>query len=127
MLSESNIKKRAQRLQDFGNSLPHAKVFYRADWDTIYFDLAGKMFGLMSPKISTETILTIKGDPEANLIMRSLYPDVFAGYHVNKKHWNSIKLGTEDVTDDELLQMIKHSYQLVWQKLPQSIRRALIK
>jgi len=125
MLSQNEIWLRMKRFESFGNQLPHAKVYYRIDWETVYFDLDGKMFGLMSPKADNNTLLTLKGDPEANIIMRELYNDVIPGYHTNKKHWNSIRLNTTELSDTEVEKMIKKSYDLVWLNLPQSVKDRL--
>lgn len=119
------LKQRMDRLQAFGNSLPFARVYFREDWGTIYFDLTGKMFGLMSPTVNEEAILTIKGIPEKNEELREMYQDIHPGYHTNKKHWNSISLTTEELSDKELEQMIQLSYELVWKGLSAKIRREL--
>ncbi|MGX7196463.1 MmcQ/YjbR family DNA-binding protein [Enterococcus olivae] len=119
------LEKRMERLQAFGDSLPFAKVYYREDWQTLYFDLSGKMFGTMSPEVTEQAIITLKGLPEKNEELREIYQDIQSGYHMNKKHWNSITLVTEELTDAELEQMIRLSYELVWKKLPAKVRREL--
>ena len=121
---EPQIKARIKHLQQFGNSLPHAKVYYRNDRDVYYFDLQGKMFGLMSSTISENSIITLKGEPESNISLREMYSDVTFGYHVNKRHWNSIKLITSEISDQEIDKMIENSYQLVFNKLPLSVRKS---
>ena len=121
---EPQIKARIKHFQQFGNSLPHAKVYYRYDWDVYYFDLQGKMFGLMSSNISENSIITLKGEPESNISLREMYSDVTFGYHVNKRHWNSIKLITSEISDQEIDKMIENSYQLVFNKLPLSVRKS---
>lgn len=118
------ITARIKHLQDFGNSLPHAKVYFRDDWKTIYFDLSGKMFGLMSPTASETSIITLKGDPESNVELREIYSDITAGYYANKKHWNSIKLSTSELSDQEIEKMIAYSYKLVYKNLPLYVRQA---
>lgn len=120
----NNLRRdRIKHFTTFGQKLPHAKVYYREDWQTIYFDLAGKMFGLMSPTLSDEAIITLKGDPDSNRELRDMYPDISAGYHVNKRHWISIKLNTEQLSDQEIDAMIKQSYLLVFNNLPDPLRR----
>jgi len=118
------ITARIKHLQDFGNSLPHAKLYFRDDWKTIYFDLSGKMFGLMSPTASETSIITLKGDPESNVELREIYSDITAGYYANKKHWNSIKLSTSELSDQEIEKMIAYSYKLVYKNLPLYVRQA---
>lgn len=119
------LKERMQRLQHYGNSLPFAKVYFRTDWEVIYFELQGKMFALMSPAPNESATLTVKGLPEKNEELREIYEDISAGYHMNKKHWNSIALKSQTLSDEELEQMLKLSYELVWKNLPAKIRKEL--
>ncbi|MBD9365724.1 MmcQ/YjbR family DNA-binding protein [Leuconostoc mesenteroides] len=121
---EQQIKARMKHFQQVGNSLPHAKVYYRNDWELYYFDLNGKMFGLMSPTISENSIITLKGQPESNIELREMYTDVIAGYHVNKRHWNSIKLTTSQISNQEIDKMIENSYHLVFNNLPLSVQKS---
>lgn len=116
------IEQRMTLLTDFGNQLPHAKVYYREDWDCIFFDLLGKQFGMMSKEASEESMITLKGPPEKNEEWREMYQDVIAGYYANKKHWNSIYLKTTELSDDALKQMVQVSYDLVWKNLPAKVR-----
>ncbi|MCD5001299.1 MmcQ/YjbR family DNA-binding protein [Enterococcus saccharolyticus] len=118
------MKQRMERLQRFGASLPFAKVYFREDWATIYFEVHGKMFGTMSPQATEQAMITLKGLPEKNEELREIYEDITPGYHMNKKHWNSIALRSTVLTDEEFEQMIYLSYQLVWQNLPAKIRQA---
>ncbi len=111
------IKKRMEHFEQVGNQLAGAKVYYRDDWQVIYFDLLGKQFGLMTPEPSADAIITLKGLPEDNEFLRSTHSDVTPGYYANKVHWNSIKLATDQLSDQEIEQLIVQSYQLVYQKL----------
>lgn len=119
------IEKRKEHFINFGNSLPHAKVYFRDDWGVYYFDVLGKQFGLMTKEESDESIITLKGLPENNEVLRETYTDIVPGYYANKKHWNSIYLKTEELTDSEIEKMIQHSYDLVWQKIPKKIKEEL--
>lgn len=116
---------RIERFKQFGNELPHAKVYYREDWDVIYFDLQGKQFGLMSKENSEQAVITLKGEPEMNEILRETYQEIVPGIYANKKHWNSIYLKTEELSDEEIEKMIIKSYELVWQNLPAKLRKEL--
>ena len=73
------IQTRMAILEEFGNKLPHAKVYYREDWDCIYFDILGKQFGLMSKEASEESFITLKGNPETNEVLRESYEDIIPG------------------------------------------------
>jgi predicted DNA-binding protein (MmcQ/YjbR family) len=84
--------------------------------DTLVFKVGGKMFALASldevaPKAN------LKCDPDLALELRDRYEQVRPGYHMNKKHWNTVELET-GVPDAELRKMIDHSFDLVAQSLP---------
>ena len=49
--------------------------------------------------------------------MRSLYEGIIAGYHMNKKHWNTVTVEDSDVDDETVKELIDHSYDLVYEKL----------
>ncbi|MEO5754000.1 MAG: MmcQ/YjbR family DNA-binding protein [Chthoniobacterales bacterium] len=88
--------------------------------DTIVFKVRGKIFALASldevpPRVN------LKCDPERALDLRDRYEDVQPGYHMNKKHWNTLVLGGE-VPDSEVRAMIDHSYELVVARLPKARR-----
>jgi predicted DNA-binding protein (MmcQ/YjbR family) len=91
--------------------------------DTVVYKVAGKMFALI-PRTSEPASISLKCDPEWSQVLREAYSAVRPGYHLNKKHWNTIVLdGT--VADDEVAELIHHSYRLVIESLPQRIRATL--
>src|SRR5438445_12571513 len=82
----------------------------------LVFKVAGKMFALMSLD-EVPTTVNLKCDPDLALELRDRYEQVTSGYHMNKKHWNSV--GIEGgIPDPELRKMIDHSYDLVIKGLP---------
>jgi predicted DNA-binding protein (MmcQ/YjbR family) len=83
--------------------------------DTLVFKVDGKIFLLTS--ISAGDKFNVKCDPELAVELRERYPEVQPGYHMNKKLWNTIYMdGT--LTQKQLLDMIDHSYEQVFQGLP---------
>ncbi|WP_078393792.1 MmcQ/YjbR family DNA-binding protein [Shouchella patagoniensis] len=119
------IQKRMKAFEKHGNSLVGAKVYYRGDWDAYYFDIAGKQFGIMSPKPSKEALITLKNLPEKNEELREMYEDVIPGYYANKNHWNSIMLHTSELSDEEIQLFITVSYELVLKKFPLKERKRI--
>lgn len=109
-----------QELIQYAESLKGANVYYRDSWKCYYFSLLGKCFGRMTPEI-----ITLKGDPDENLILRKQYHDVIPGYYANKVHWNTIKMDTDELTVDNIKKMICTSYDLVYQKLSQKERKQI--
>ena len=70
-----------------------------------------KMFALM-PVDSAPVRLSLKCDPQLAQLLRDKYESVLPGLHLNKKHWNTI-ICSGQLADDELKDLIRHSYELV--------------
>ena len=82
-----------------------------------------KMFALIAEN-SNPLRLSLKCDPKLSLLLREKYETVLPGYHLNKKHWNTVAFNA-DVSDKLILELLHNSYQLVWNKLPRKEREAL--
>jgi len=89
------------------------------DKTTLVFKVAGKMFALTD--IEDDFSINLKCDPEKAIELRELYPCVLPGYHMSKKHWNTIIIDGS-VNDQMLYEWIDHSYELVVMGLPKKIR-----
>jgi predicted DNA-binding protein (MmcQ/YjbR family) len=84
--------------------------------DNIVFKVKGKMFALLAFE-EVPPRANLKCDPDLALELRDRYEQVEPGYHMNKKHWNTIVLDGV-IPDDEIRKMIDHSYDLVVASLP---------
>lgn len=102
---------------------PGAEETYPFDEETLVFKVSGKMFGLVYDKDGRKG-LNLKCDPELALVLRQQYEDVFPGYHMNKKHWNTV-LFDGDVPDKEIVNLIDISYKIVVGKLKKADRERL--
>ncbi len=78
---------------------------------TLVFKVNGKIFILISTNAHPITI-NLKCDPERAIELREQYPSVEPGYHMNKKHWNTVTLDGS-IPPKEIFAMIDHSYDLV--------------
>ena len=96
---------------------------YPFDEEVRVYRLDKKMFALISEKKPLR--VNFKCDPVYALELRSLYQGITAGYHMNKKHWNTILLEDSDVDDDLVKELIDHSYELVYKSLTKKQREAL--
>ncbi|MDB5131487.1 MAG: MmcQ-like protein [Mucilaginibacter sp.] len=67
--------------------------------------------------ISEGNSFNVKCDPELAIELRERYTDVQPGYHMNKKMWNTVFIDG-DLTNKKLIEMIDHSYDLVFNNLP---------
>ena len=88
--------------------------------DVIVFKVSGKIFALASLDEVPATA-NLKCDPDLALELRDRYEQVTPGYHMNKKHWNTVEIES-GIPDIELRKMIDHSYELVVSSLPKSKR-----
>ncbi|MNW61346.1 hypothetical protein D3C74_393960 [compost metagenome] len=82
------------------------------------------MFALIFENIANQMIINLKCDPVIAANLREQYDHVRPGYHMNKKHWNSVTLDGS-VPEQDIFYMIDHSYDLVVKKLPKSIRESI--
>lgn len=90
--------------------------------DTLVFRVGGKLFLLTS--LSQGDRFNVKCDPERATELREHHTEIQPGYHMNKKHWNTVhtdgNLGRREICD-----MIDHSYNLVLKSLPKNIREQI--
>ena len=93
--------------------------------DVLVFRVYGKIFLLTSIN-DRPLALNLKSDPEQAVEWREQYEAVQPGYHMNKKHWNTVTLDGS-IPRNELLTMIDHSYLQVVNGLPKSLRTKLQK
>lgn len=92
------------------------------DEKTLAFKVGGKLFALLD--IDEFTSVNLKCDPEKAIDLREQFSGVQPGYHMNKKHWNTVVLQS-DVSDQLLLELVVHSYELVFNSLPKKIQHEL--
>jgi predicted DNA-binding protein (MmcQ/YjbR family) len=88
--------------------------------DVLVFKVSGKMFALAALE-DVPTTVNLKCDPDLALDLRDRYEQVRPGYHMNKKHWNTVEIGG-GIPAVELRRMIDHSYDLVVKGLPKTAR-----
>jgi predicted DNA-binding protein (MmcQ/YjbR family) len=92
--------------------------------DVLVFKVGGKIFALASLDEVPATA-NLKCDPDLALELRDRYEQVTPGYHMNKKHWNTVEIES-GIPDVELRKMIDHSYELVVKSLPRKAREKLL-
>ena len=91
--------------------------------ETLVYKVEGRMFALVASR-ATPLELSLKCDPELAVALRSSYPAITAGYHLAKRHWNTLRLDGS-VPDATVRELIDLSYDLVVAKLPLATRRRL--
>ena len=87
--------------------------------DTLVFRVGEKLFLLTS--ISLGNQFNVKCDPELAIELRERHPEITPGYHMNKKLWNTVKMDG-NLPDQQLFELIDHSYEQVFKGLPKKIQ-----
>jgi len=90
--------------------------------NTLVFKVGNKMFSLTD--LDSFNFINLKCEPERCIELREQYNGIKPGYHMSKKHWNSVYLNA-DVSDKLLLELIDHSYNLVVESLTKKVREAM--
>ena len=92
------------------------------DQSTLVFKVGGKMFLLTD--IDLFESVNLKCDPEKCIELRERYQGIIPGFHMNKKHWNTVLLNS-DVDQKLFIKLIDESYQLVFDSLSKKTRNEL--
>ncbi|MFF0444925.1 MmcQ/YjbR family DNA-binding protein [Streptomyces sp. NPDC004609] len=90
--------------------------------ETSVFKVAGKMFALSALDREPLTV-NLKCDPELAVQLRAEHPAIAPGYHMNKRHWNTVTVA--DLPDRLVRELIEDSYDLVVAGLPRAVRLRL--
>jgi len=90
---------------------------------TLVYKVMGKVFALTD--IDTFESVNLKCDPEEAVELRERYEGVIPGYHMNKKHWNTVSMDA-GIPNKLLYEWIKKSYDLVVATLPKKVRESLL-
>ena len=123
----------AKQVRDYLLSKPEAIQDFPFGPDVMVIKVKGKMFALLSEnggKNSTQRPqMNLKCDPLEATQLRDVFDDVIPGYHMNKKHWNTLYLTDNDKTSDipkgEIERQIDNSYGLVLKGMTKAARLSL--
>ena len=93
------------------------------DEDTLVFKVGGKIFALssLSQWEKGRPSMNLKCDPERAEELRAEYDDIRPGFHMSKKHWNTIAVNAA-VPDSLIKELIDHSYELVFKSLTKKMQ-----
>ncbi|SRR6266571_1900753 len=100
-----------KQLEEYILRLPGAKLDYPFGAEVAVYKIGDKMFALIAEK-SEPVRISLKCDPQLAQVLRERYETVLPGYHLNKKHWNTV-ICTGQLGEDEIHDLIIHSYELV--------------
>ena len=93
------------------------------DNKTLVFKVGGKMFALTD--VDSFVSINLKANPEKSIVLRETFNAVNPGFHMNKKHWNTIQLESSELHKNLVKELIDHSYDLVVAKLPKKRKKDL--
>jgi len=100
-----------KEVEEYLLSMPNTKLDYPFGENTAVYKVDDKMFALVAENKEPVQI-SLKCDPLLAETLRKKYETVMPGYHLNKKHWNTIVL-TGQLPWEEIQGLIRHSYELV--------------
>lgn len=104
-------------------AMPGATAEYPFGPDALVMKVGGRIFAIIAEDPVPPTI-SLKCEPELAVTLRDTYPAVAPGYHLAKRHWNTVTLdGT--VPEEDVASWIEDSYDLVVDKLPRHVQRSL--
>lgn len=109
-----------EAVRDYCIHLPYVKEGTPFGADVLVYKLHAKIFALISLKRPFR--LSLKCEPERALYLREHYTHIVPGYHLNKKHWNTVGLEA-NLSADLIIEMIDHSYQLILKSLPKKYKQ----
>ncbi|GGT47762.1 MmcQ/YjbR family DNA-binding protein [Streptomyces purpureus] len=113
---------KAQQLRAFCLDFNGATEEFPFGPETSVFKVAGKMFALAALDARPLTA-NLKCEPENAVRLREEYPAITPGYHMNKRHWNTVVVG--ELPDRMVRELVEDSYDLVVAGLPKAERLRL--
>jgi predicted DNA-binding protein (MmcQ/YjbR family) len=120
-------------VQTYLKSKPETLVNFPFNDVSEVYKVKHKMFAILSEskaEVKAEDgsepyWLNLKCDPDEAIILRDIFPSIIPGYHMNKKHWNTIILDGS-VPQGEIERMIDNSYMLVVSNMPQKDQASIL-
>lgn len=112
-----------QRLRIYCLAKPGATESRPFGPDALVMKVRGKMFAIIADQAKPPTV-SLKCEPDVAVALRGAHAGVNAGYHLNKRHWNTVSLDGA-ILDDDVLGWVDDSYDLVVDGLPRAVRSAL--
>jgi len=113
-----------EELRAYCLSKPETSESFPFDESTLVFKVAGKMFALTD--LEGDFTVNLKCDPDLAIELREKFDAVIPGYHMSKKHWNTLIIDGR-ISNKLIYEWIDHSYNLVVESLPKSRKNEILK
>jgi len=112
-----------EEFRDYCLSKKHVTECFPFDTTTLVFKVANKMFALSGLEHHPSTV-NLKCDPEKSIELRAEYPEIIDGFHMSKKHWNTVTI-EGGLSYKLIIELIDHSYDLVVKGLTKKLQKEL--
>ena len=115
-------------VQNHGLAKPLTTAEFPFDQETLVLKVAGKMFAALSLTAwdRGEGTINLKCDPDRAIDLRAEHEEVLPGYHMSKRHWNTVRVKEGSLPDAMILQWLDDSYDLVVAGLPKKVREEIM-
>ncbi|SDR71685.1 Predicted DNA-binding protein, MmcQ/YjbR family [Polaribacter sp. KT25b] len=116
-----------EELRDFCIAKKGVTEHFPFDNVTLVFKVMDKMFALIGLERweKGEQKINLKCNPEKAEELRDKFEGIIPGFHMSKKHWNTVIINSSDVSDDLVKELINHSYSLVVSGLTKKLKEEL--
>ena len=111
------------KLKDYLSKKPGAVEDFPFGPETLVYKVGGKIYALVAID-STPLRINLKCDPDEAETLRAMYSSVIPGYHMNKRHWNTVILDGS-IEEDVVFGMADISYELIVKSLSKAVRESL--
>ena len=112
-----------EEFKTYAQAKPGVTFDFPFDAETLVFRVGGKMWALTN--INQPLAVNLKCDPDLAADLRALHPEIRPGWHMNKRHWNTVELASDTLSRELALKLIDHSWELVWAGLPRRLREEI--
>ncbi|WP_034041775.1 MmcQ/YjbR family DNA-binding protein [Wocania ichthyoenteri] len=116
-----------EQLREYCLSKKGTSEGFPFDENVLVFKVLGKMFVLtgLDSWEKGEAAVNLKADPDYSEELRAEYSSIRPGYHMSKKHWNTLYIDEGELETKLVLELINHSYDMVVKTLPKKLREQL--
>ncbi len=112
-----------ENLREYCLAKPGTSESFPFDESVLVFKVMSKMFAAVNLH-ADKLVINLKCDPDHAIELRENHPDIEPGFHMNKKHWNSVHC-EGSLYPEHIMELIDHSYDLVCKRLKVAERHAL--
>lgn len=113
-----------EEFREYCLNKPGTEETFPFDDSTLVFKVIGKMYAATGLNEVDSFRVNLKCEPEKSINLRERYPEIIPGFHMNKKHWNTIYFDGS-LPKEIIVELIDHSYNLVVAGLPKKSREIL--